>query len=186
MLHQLKQFCSLAAVALAALSLSSTVQAECFNGSGRAGMIRNLERPWVFTVYIPDKAESEGHYRIKSFGVNLVGKMECKGSKTSCQTDRGPVSLRKTERGLEMKFSSDLAIEKRNESEDGLNDSKAQAAQKFSLDTAHSDVCYDAFFKASKYDDYAKAHGNQITFPLNKTTTPAAPLGQTASAEPIE
>lgn len=178
MLRQMKQFFSLTATLGVILSLTSTVHADCFNGSGKAGMIRNLDRPWVFTVYVPDKAGTEGHYRVKSFGVNLTGKLDCKGSKTFCQSDRGGVSLKKTDRGIEMKFSSDLAVEKRNNDEEAaVAESKPELPpQLFVLDKTHSDVCYDAFFKTSDYKDYANAHGNQVTFPLEKpVATPSVP-----------
>lgn len=192
MLRQMKQFFSLTATLALTLSVVSTVRAECFNASGRAGVIKNLNRPWVFTVYLPDKAPGEGHYRVKSFGVNLTGKLDCKSSKTYCSSDRGGVSLKKTSSGLEMKFSQDLAVEKRNESEEVAEAPAQPSNQLFNLDAAHSDICYDAFFKESKYDDYAKAHGNQISFPLGKNLKDAPapavapPADRSASVEEAE
>lgn len=162
------QALNLAIILIAALLMSSTSLADCFSGSGKSGVVRNLNKPWVMTVFLGNRPGEQNSYRLKSFGVNLQGTFDCKGHKSLCQTDNGQVTVTKTKSGIEMHFSQELAVQKRDFDDDEPSRSVAnEAPQIFKLNLAHSDICYDAFFRkaGANYDEFNREEAGSTPLP---------------------
>lgn len=144
--------------------------ADCFSVSGKSGFIKNLNKPWVLTVFLDQSGKTPSQYRLKSFGVQLHGDFSCRAG--FCRNDQGAIEVRKVADGLELRFPEALAVEKASD-RDPLARAVASGdptpAQLFKLESVHKDICHDAFFRKA-----AKADEITITPTVVETADPGA------------